>query len=226
MFSKIGSQDIFHGHLQDCSESNYQRDLLWDEMMGLYYVILGVQVETVLLVKVTGVFEFGLYHWETTYVCQMGDRMRMDQSSSEVLFHVVSAVYWSGFYSDGCGMDRTAQGCWKMLIACDKDNAELRKKSVAGKFVIKWVGFIFFKMNLLSRELFPPELMFPLSPNSCKNEKDSLSIVNVCSFVWGFLHASVLFQVWSLCYLFVHEKGRWVTARKECVSVMIPDSQP
>lgn len=30
--------------------------------MGLYYVTLGVQMETVLLVKVTRVFEFGLYH--------------------------------------------------------------------------------------------------------------------------------------------------------------------
>lgn len=93
MFSKIGSQYIFHGHLQDCSESKYQRDLLLNEMMGLYYIILGVQVETVLLVKVTGVFEFGLCHWETIYVCQMGDRPRMEQSYSEVLFGVVSAVY-------------------------------------------------------------------------------------------------------------------------------------
>lgn len=93
MFIKIGSQDFFHGHLQDCSESKYQRDLLLDEMMGLYCVKLGVQVETVLLVKVTGVFEFGLYHWETICVCQMGDRTRMEQSCSEVLFGVVSAVY-------------------------------------------------------------------------------------------------------------------------------------
>lgn len=32
---------------------------------------------------------------------------------------------------------RTAQGCWKMLTAYDKDNAGLREKPVAAKFVIK-----------------------------------------------------------------------------------------
>lgn len=68
------------------------RYLLLDEIMGFYCVILGVQVETVLLVKVTGVFEFGLYHWETIHVCQIGDRTRIQQSSSEVLFGVVRAV--------------------------------------------------------------------------------------------------------------------------------------
>lgn len=93
MFTKIGSQDFFHGHLQDSSECKYQRDLLLDEMMGLYYVILGVHVKTIFLVNMTRVFEFGLYHWETIYVCQMGDRMRIEQSSSEVLFGVVGAVY-------------------------------------------------------------------------------------------------------------------------------------
>lgn len=93
MFTKIGCHDIFHGHLQDCSESKDQKYLLLDEMMGLYSVILGVQVEIVLLVKVTRVFEFGLYHWETICVCHRGDRTRMGQSSSEVLFGVVSAVY-------------------------------------------------------------------------------------------------------------------------------------
>lgn len=46
-----------------------------------------------------------------------------------------------------------------MLIAYDKDNAELSEKSVAAKFVIKWVGFIFL-MNLPSRELSRQELMF------------------------------------------------------------------
>lgn len=54
-------------------------------------------------------------------------------------------------------MDRTAQGCWKMLIAYDKDYAEFSEKSVAAKVVKKWVGLIFFKMNLLSREPSPPE---------------------------------------------------------------------
>lgn len=113
MFTRIGSQFFFHGHLRIVQRIN-MRYLLLDEMMEFYCVILGIQVETVLLVKVTGVFEFGLYHWETIHVCQMGDRTRIEQSSSEVLFGVVRAVYWSGFYSDGCGMDRTAQGCWNV----------------------------------------------------------------------------------------------------------------
>lgn len=130
-------------------------------MMGLYCVKPGVQVEKVLLVKVTGVFEFGLYHWETICVCQMGDRTRMEQSCSEVLFGVVSAVYWSGFYSDGCGMDRTAQWRWEMVIAYDKDKAELGEKSAAAKLVIKWVGFnFFFKWTYYPENFFPQNSCF------------------------------------------------------------------
>lgn len=34
-------------------------------------------------------------------------------------------------------MDRTAQYLGKMLIACDKDNAELGENSVAAKLIIK-----------------------------------------------------------------------------------------
>lgn len=188
-------------------------------MMGLYCVKLGVQVEKVLLVKVTGVFEFGLYHWETICVCQIGDRTRMEQSCSEVLFGVVSAVYWSGFYSDGCGMDRTAQWRWEMVIAYDKDKAELGEKSAAAKLVIKWVGFNFF-----FKWTYYPENFFP--QNSCFHYHQIHIRMRRVACQCFFFHASVLFQVWSLHYLFVYEKERWVTVRKECVPVMIPDWQP
>lgn len=84
----------------------------------------------------------------------------MEQSCSEFLVGVVGGVYWSGFYSDGYGMDRTAQCLRKMLIVYDKDHAELGENSVAAKLVIKWVLFCFFKkMNLLGRELSFPELV-------------------------------------------------------------------
>lgn len=41
--------------------------------------------------------------------------------------------------------------------------------------------------------------MFPLSPNSCQNEKDNLSII-------FFFHARVLFQVWSLLFICLWER--------------------
>lgn len=65
--------------------------------------------------------------------------MRMEQSRSKILVGIVSGVYWFGFYSDGCRMDRTAQYLGKMLIVYDKDNAELGENSVAAKLIIKWV---------------------------------------------------------------------------------------
>lgn len=46
---------------------------------------------------------------------------------------------------------------------------------------------IFFLMNLLSRELSPPKLMFPLSPSSCKNEKDEKLVNAFFFFLFCFL---------------------------------------
>lgn len=186
-------------------------------MTGLYCVIHGIQVEIVLPVKASEIFEFQLKHRETIDVCQMGSRMGMEQSCSEVSVGV-GGVYWSGFYSDGCGMDRTAQCLGKMLIAYDKDVAELRENSVAAKLVINWVGF-FKKMNLLPRELSSRDLVFLLSPSSCKDEKDGLSMCFLACqcFVPG---------LEPLLFICLWERERWVTVRTECVLVVIPDWQP
>lgn len=156
MFTKIGSQDFFHGHLQDCSESKYQRDLLLDEMVGLSCVVHGVQVETVLLVKVTG-----LWVWAVS----LGNNLCLsdgtqNENGAKLFWSFVWCCYWSGIYSDGCGMDRTAQSCWKMLIAYDEDNAELGEKSVAAKFVIKLVGFIFLKWTYYPENFLPQNSCF------------------------------------------------------------------
>lgn len=62
-------------------------------MTRLYYVIHGIQVEIVLPVKASGIFEFQLKHWETINVCQMGKRMRMEQSCSKVSIGNVGGVY-------------------------------------------------------------------------------------------------------------------------------------
>jgi len=62
-------------------------------MRGVYHVIHGIGVEIVLPVKVSGIFEFQLKHWETINVCQMGNRRRTEQSCSEVSVGIVGGVY-------------------------------------------------------------------------------------------------------------------------------------
>lgn len=135
------SARFFHGHLQDCSESKCQGYLLMDEITELYCVIHGIQVETVSTVKASGIFEFQLNHRETISVCPIGNKMRMEQSCSEVSAGVVTGVYWSGFYSDGWSVDRTALCLGKMLVAYDKNNTVFRRISSSSQVFCKMRSF-------------------------------------------------------------------------------------
>lgn len=59
--------------------------MLLDEVTGLYYVICGIPVEIVSLVKASAVFEFQVKQRKRINVCQVGNKMRMEQSSSKFL---------------------------------------------------------------------------------------------------------------------------------------------
>lgn len=142
----------------------------------------------------------------------------MEQSCSEVSAGVVSGVYWSGFYSDGWAVDRTALCLGKMLVAYDKDNTVFRRVSSSSQ--------AFYKMRSFKKKLF----------TSWRTFFHKTHISTVTKFLWGwegwlvnvFLNVSVFCSRFgiSAIYLSIGEKlsdseermclcnSTWLTALK------------